>query len=93
MRVGCCAYSFRNHLGNYRDPANPKPGKMTLEAFLDKSCEMGLDGVELTAYYFPSLETDYLNQLKRQACKLGLHIAGTAVGNNFCQADEVSAWA
>ena len=86
MRVGCCSYSYRNYLGNYRDPIQPKPGTMSLDDFLEKSWEMGLDGVELTAYYFPSVEIDYLNHLKRLACRLGLHISAAAVGNSFCLA-------
>jgi len=61
---------------------------MTLEDFLQKGVEMGLNGVELTAYYFKTTEDEYLNHIKRQAYLLGLDIAGTAVGNNFCRADE-----
>jgi len=78
MKISCCAYSFRQYLTG---------GKMSLEDFLDKAVEMGLDGVELTAYYFPTTETDYLNKLKREVFLRGLDISGTAVGNNFCKAD------
>jgi sugar phosphate isomerase/epimerase len=60
---------------------------MTLESFMQRCSDMDLDGVELTAYYFESTEDRYLNRLKAQACKLGLHISGAAVGNNFCQPD------
>ncbi|MBM3214319.1 sugar phosphate isomerase/epimerase [Candidatus Poribacteria bacterium] len=78
MHVGCCAYSFRQYLTK---------GEMTLEGFLDKAVEMGCDGVELTAYYFPNTETETLYTVKRQALRRGLEVSGTAVGNNFCQAD------
>jgi len=78
MKIGCCAYSFRQYLTS---------GKMTLEDFLDKAVEMGLDGVELTAYYYPSTDTSYLNKIKREAFLRGLEISGTAVGNNFCKPD------
>jgi len=60
---------------------------MTLEEFLQKGVEMGLDGVELTAYYFKTTDDEYLYHIKRQAYLLGLDISGTAVGNNFCRAD------
>jgi sugar phosphate isomerase/epimerase len=60
---------------------------MTLEGFLKKAVEMDLDGVELTAYYFPSLDDGYLYTIKRRALRLGLEISGAAVGNNFCQPD------
>ncbi len=78
MKVGCAAYSYRDYL---------KSGKMDLEGFLEECSRMSLDGVELTAYYFPSTDDKYLYMLKRKACLLGLDISGTAVGNNFCQAD------
>lgn len=78
MHVGSCAYSFRDYLTQ---------GKMSLEGFLDKAVEMNLDGVELTAYYFPDTERETLYALKRMALKRGLEISGTAVGNNFCLAD------
>lgn len=79
MHISCAAYSFR-------DALNSK--QMTLEKFLEKSKEMGLDGVELTAYYFPETSEEYLKRLKRLAFRYGLDISGTAVGNNFCQADS-----
>jgi sugar phosphate isomerase/epimerase len=78
MHVGCCAYSFRQYL---------QRGEMTLEQFLDKAVAMELDGVELTAYYFPNTEPETLHSLKRTCLRRGLDISGAAVGNNFCQAD------
>jgi sugar phosphate isomerase/epimerase len=46
---------------------------------------MGLDGTELTSYYFPpEPTTDFLCQLKRRCFELGLDVSGTAVGNDFC---------
>src|SRR5262249_20717277 len=62
-------------------------GEMTLEAFIDECARMGLDGVELTAYYFKSTERAALNDLKRHCFQRGMHILGTAVGSNFTQAD------
>ena len=61
---------------------------MSLESFIKTCAEMGLDGVELTAYYFKDTSIKYLQEVKKNAFKYGMHIAGTAVGNNFCQADE-----
>lgn len=79
MRIGCCAYSYREYL---------QSGKMSLEDFVKTCYEMGLDGVELTSYYFPSTDDKYLKDLKKLVFSYGLHISGTAVGSNFCQADE-----
>ncbi len=78
MRVGCAAYSFRQYLTS---------GEMSLDGFLQKAVEMGLNGVELTAYYFKSTDDDDLYTLKRQCYLLGLQISATAVGNRFTHAD------
>src|SRR5687768_11351987 len=78
MRLGCAAYSYRFLLND---------GTMSLEQFVDACAEMGLDGVELTSYYFPSTGRDYLNRLKRHCFVRGQHILGTAVGSNFTQPD------
>jgi sugar phosphate isomerase/epimerase len=61
---------------------------MTLEQFVVECERMGLDGVELTSYYFPSTDRAYLNDLKRHCFAHGMHILGTAVGSNFTQAEE-----
>lgn len=81
MRLGCCAYSYRELLASE---------KMSLEQFLDACVEMDLDGVELTSYYFPQTDLSYLQYLKRECAVRGLHISGGAVGTNFCQPDEGS---
>jgi len=79
MRLGCCAYSYRDLLTR---------GEMTLPQFVEVCAKLGLDGVELTAYYFPTTERSYLNDIKRCCAAYGLHISGTAVGSNFCQPNE-----
>jgi len=77
LKVGCCAYSYRDYLVG-------APPRMTVEGFLDTCAEIGCDGVELTAYYFPApLTPSYLLRVARRCFLLGLEITGTAVGNNF----------
>lgn len=77
MKVSCAAYSFRQFLAG-RNPT------MTLEDFVAKCAAMGLDGTELTSYYFPQpVTTEYLLKLKKQCFLLGLDVSGTAVGNRF----------
>ena len=45
---------------------------------------MGLEGTELTSYYFPANIThEYLRQLKQECFRLGLDVSGTAVRNDF----------
>ncbi|MEM2904220.1 MAG: sugar phosphate isomerase/epimerase family protein [Candidatus Bathyarchaeia archaeon] len=61
---------------------------MSIEGFVKTCYELELDGVELTAYYLPSLEKDYLKRLKRTVFSYGLDVSSLAVGNNFCAPDE-----
>ena len=45
----------------------------------------GLDGTELTSYYFPeNFDQEYLVSLKQKTFRLGLDISGTAIANDFC---------
>ncbi|NLI01549.1 MAG: sugar phosphate isomerase/epimerase [Chthonomonadales bacterium] len=77
LRVGCCAYSYRSCLTG-------SPPTMSLEGFLDRCAELGCDGVELTAYYFPTPITPrYLRRIVRRCLLLGLDVCGTAIGNSF----------
>ena len=78
MKLGCCAYSYRQLLS---------AGQMTMEEFLDTALELGLDGVELTQYYFPEESPAFLNHIKREAFARGLEVGGTAIGGNFSNAD------
>lgn len=78
MRLSCCAYSYRDEL---------IAGKITLEEFVSIARDLGMDGVELTAYYFPSTDRAYLNHLKRYIHRSGMVVSGTAVGTDFAQPD------
>ncbi len=76
-RLSLAAYSLRKHL----DLKNPT---MTLEGFIDKCAEWGLDGAELTEYYFKKPVTaEAVNRLKRLAFVRGIDITGTPMGNSF----------
>ena len=81
LKLSLAAYSYRQYL----DIKNPK---MDLFDFVNLAADMGLDGVELTSYYFPAdVNNDDLHRLKQHAFLLGLDVSGTSVGNNFCVAD------
>ena len=66
--------------------------KMTLDELLETCAEIGFDGVDITAYYFPgypNVPTDeYLYHVKRKAFRLGLDITGTGVRNDFTDPDK-----
>src|SRR5688572_8879605 len=67
MKLSCAAYSFRDRLTGKKEPA------WTLDDFIDFCAAHGLDGTELTGYYFPKeITPDYLAHLKHKTFLLGL---------------------
>src|SRR5213082_262144 len=86
-RNGQSKFKFSLAAYSYRDLLLPKQGKepqLTLKDFIDDCAKLGLEGTELTSYYFPKETTaDYLHALRRQCFRLGLDVSGTAIGNEF----------
>lgn len=81
LKLSLAAYSLRQF---FADAAKGKPGAIDMPGFLDYCASLGLDGAELTSYFFPKEITPaVLNDLKRKAHVLGLDISGGAIGNNF----------
>lgn len=80
FKFSLAAYSYRDLLTGKKD----EPPQLTLTDFVNDCAKFGLDGAELTGYYFPKAITpEYLNQLARQCFRLGLDVSGTAIGNDF----------
>jgi sugar phosphate isomerase/epimerase len=80
FKFSLAAYSYRDLLTAKKD----ETPKLTLSDFVNDCAKFGLDGTELTGYYFPKAITpEYLNQLARQCFRLGLDVSGTAIGNDF----------
>jgi sugar phosphate isomerase/epimerase len=80
FKFSLAAYSYRDLLTGKGD----KPAELSLADFVSDCAKFGLEGTELTSYYFPkSLTPDYLRQLSRQCFRLGLDVSGTAIGNDF----------
>lgn len=78
LRLGLCAYSYRDHLTGKAAPS------MDLLGFVRRAAELDVETVELTSYYFPQEVTPaYLSQLKRECYLNGLAITGVPVGNVF----------
>ena len=69
---------------SYRDLLNVKQPQMSLFEFVDECGAFGLDGAELTSYYFPEEVSDrFLRELKLHCFRKGIDISGTAIGNDF----------
>lgn len=80
LLTGCCAYSYSKLL---------KAGKMTMEDVIRKAVELGIDAVDMTAYWFKSTEPAYLASLRHLAHKNGVCFSGAATGASTVQADAV----
>ena len=84
--LGLTTYSLKRHMKWWWGKPNKDEGGQQLEMadFLDYCAELGLEGAEITSYFFPEpLEKREIHALKRQAHLLGLDITGAAMGNNF----------
>ncbi len=79
MKLSCAGYTFNTY---FREKG------LTLDKYIDICADMGLDGVELTQYYFPETSQSYLMERKRQLLLRGLELAGTAIGGAFCLPTE-----
>ena len=62
-------------------------GELTQKKWIELCQQLRLDGVELLDIHFPSLNKDYLDQLKNQLAQLGLEVACCSVSNDFGKAE------
>jgi sugar phosphate isomerase/epimerase len=77
FKFSLAAYSYRSLLSG-------DAPELTLKDFIDDCAKFGLEGTELTSYYFPkNTDEGYLRTLRRQCFRLGLDVSGTAIGNDF----------
>ena len=84
IRNGSPKFKFSLAAYSYRDLLSGASPKLTMADFVADCAKMGLEGTELTSYYFPKdLTPAYLRTLKKQCFELGLDVSGTAVGNDF----------
>lgn len=84
VRNGQPKFKYSLAAYSYRQLLQGKNATLTLADFVADCAKMGLEGTELTSYYFPNPTTpEYLRELKRQCFLLGLDVSGTAVGNDF----------
>ena len=69
-------------------------GAMNLHQVIDFCAQHGIDGVDLTGYYFPGYprapSDEFLYSLKREAFENGVTISGTGVRNDFALPDASS---
>ena len=77
FKFSLAAYSYRKLLTG-------ESPQLTLFEFVDDCARFGLEGTELTSYYFsPEVTDDQLRDLKRHSFLQGLDVSGTAIRNDF----------
>jgi sugar phosphate isomerase/epimerase len=59
---------------------------MSMEDVIRKAVELGIDGVDMTAYWFKSTDAGYLASLRHLAFKNGVCFSGAATGASAVQA-------
>lgn len=80
FKFSLAAYSYRDLLTAKKD----QPAQLTLKDFVSDCAKMGLEGTELTSYYFPKeITAEYLYGLRQHCFLLGLDVSGTATRNEF----------
>jgi sugar phosphate isomerase/epimerase len=80
LKLSLAGYSLRKYFGGERGGE----GTLDMPGFIDYCASLGLDGAELTSYFFPEeFDREYLNGLKRRAHLAGVDISGGAIANNF----------
>ena len=75
--AGCCAYSYQKYFN---------AGSMTMESFIEKAVDLGVQGVDMTTYWLKSTEPEYLTSLRHLAFKNGMSLSGIAIRTEMCQA-------
>jgi sugar phosphate isomerase/epimerase len=83
-RNGQAKFKFSLAAYSYRSLLQGESPRLTLQEFIEDCARFGLEGTELTSYYFPQSTTpEYVRGLARHAFRLGLDVSGTAIGNEF----------
>ena len=79
MKLGCMSLSYKDQ---FRD------GKIDLLGFIDKACELQLDGIDIHTRAFASEDPAYLRDARMRCLKRGLAISYIGISNNFGKPKE-----
>ncbi|HZW02422.1 MAG TPA: sugar phosphate isomerase/epimerase family protein [Anaerolineaceae bacterium] len=78
MKVGIDSYCYHRFFGEVYPDQKPPEKRMTMEDFLRRANELGVDGVSLESCFFPTYDEGWLKELKAQL--------------DDCHFDRVYAW-
>lgn len=75
MKLGCSSWSYHRAIVEKR---------LDQRGWLELCAgELSMDGIELLDIHFPTLDKDYLREIKKQATDAGLTISCVSVSNDF----------
>jgi sugar phosphate isomerase/epimerase len=77
----CCAYSYRELLST---------DKMTYEDLILKAVELGLGAVDMTVYYFKTIDPGHLDSLRNLAYKNAVAFSGAACNATMVKTDAAA---
>ncbi|MFN7933126.1 MAG: sugar phosphate isomerase/epimerase family protein [Bryobacteraceae bacterium] len=78
LRSAICAYSFRTEL---------QKKTMKYEDLVNLSVDLGVEGLDLTVYWFPSTDNSFLLPLRRLAYRSGVELYSISVRSDLCKPD------
>ncbi len=98
LKIGIDNYCYHRFMGDVY-PEQKKPDKnMSMEEYLDRAHQLGVDGVSLESCFFPRFDTSYLSELKGRLDEYNLdrvfawgHPDGLEGGKNSKAYDEMLA--
>ena len=64
MKVGIDSYCYHRFFGEVYPHQNQPPKQLTLEGFIKRAKELGVDGVSLESCFIPRLDKAYLSEIK-----------------------------
>ena len=64
MKVGIDSYCYHRFFGEVYPHQNQPPKKLTLEDFIKRAKELGVDGVSLESCFIPRFDRAYLSEIK-----------------------------
>ena len=65
MKIGIDSYCYHRWFGEVYPQQTAPPRTMTLENFIDRACQLEVDGVSLESCFFPSFEPAYLKRVRQ----------------------------
>jgi sugar phosphate isomerase/epimerase len=74
MKLGCMSLSYKDEFA---------AGTLDLPGFIDRACELNLDGIDIHTGAFGSTDADYLRSVRMRALQKGIALSYIGVSTNF----------